>query len=149
MVHPARPTPRISALLSEPRPNVLQTGLRVLVAEDNAINQLFMKRFLLGMGHSVEIAIDGQDAVNKAEVNEYDLIFMDIQMPHLNGFEATEAIRTRCRRDVPIIALTANAFPEDIAKGTSAGMNDLLAKPCTREELREVIERWTRDREKK
>lgn len=146
MVQPSTPTPRISALLSESRPDVPQTGLRVLVAEDNAINQLIMKRFLLGMGHSVEIAVDGQDAVSKAETNAYDMIFMDIQMPHLNGFEATEAIRARVNRDVPIIALTANAFPEDIARGTSAGMNDLLAKPCTREELREVIARWSTGR---
>lgn len=118
-------------------------GLSVLVAEDNAINQLIMKRLLLGMGHQVEIANDGMEAVSKAKASRYDLIFMDIQMPNLNGFEAAEAIRAECGREVPIIALTANAFPEDVARGEQVGMNSFLAKPCTRDELRETIERWT------
>lgn len=105
-----------------------------LVAEDVEANQMLVKALLKRMGLEVTIAIDGNDAVDKALAQEFDLIFMDIQMPHLNGYEATKALR-RKGLTTPIIALTAHAMKGDDRKCIDAGCDDYLAKPIDRKGL--------------
>lgn len=122
--------------------------LRVLVAEDNAINQLVARRFLTALGFECTVVDNGQRAVDALTVpHAYDVVMMDWQMPELDGLEAT-----RCVRDfeashglprVPIIALTANALVGDREKCLAAGMDDFLSKPFRLQELSEKLTRWS------
>ena len=120
----------------------------VLLVEDNEINREIAKEFLEMTGMKVEEAVDGKEAVNKfieSAPRYYDLIFMDVQMPIMNGYEATSAIRSLNRRDakrIPIIAMTANAFVEDVQAAVSAGMNEHMAKPLDIEQLQDILKRW-------
>jgi signal transduction histidine kinase/ActR/RegA family two-component response regulator len=119
--------------------------VRVLLVEDNALNVKIAKRLLEQLECEVEIANDGTSAVERAEGTAmYDLIFMDCQMPNLDGFEAAQLIRRTMphRANVPIVALTANAMREAEDRCRAAGMDDYLSKPVRREQLRAVIERW-------
>lgn len=121
---------------------------RVLLVEDNALNREIAAAFLNMTGMKVEEAEDGKEAVNKfidSPPRYYDLIFMDVQMPIMNGYEATSAIRSLDRWDakrIPIIAMTANAFVEDVQAAESAGMNEHMAKPLDIERLRDILKRW-------
>jgi CheY-like chemotaxis protein len=122
----------------------------VLLTEDNPTNQKVGKFTLERLGCSVVIAVDGLDAVDKAEHGSYDLIFMDIQMPRLDGYGATAAIRSlgdQEKRSVPIVAMTANAMSGDREKCLEAGMDDYIAKPVTPAALIPVLKRWIRDSE--
>ena len=91
-------------------------------------------------GFEIFMAVNGQDAVDKAAKTSYDLILMDVQMPVMNGYEASEEIRKTGSR-VPIIAMTANAMPEDIKRAKEAGMNDHIAKPLDLPKMIETIRR--------
>ena len=104
---------------------------RVLLAEDNPINQLVAKRLLMGFALDVDVANDGREAVAAADRIAYDLIYMDMRMPEMDGLEATREIRRRAGAGnrVPIVAFTANAFEEDIRACHAAGMDDFLTKP--------------------
>ncbi|HAH25303.1 MAG TPA: hypothetical protein DCL77_16370, partial [Prolixibacteraceae bacterium] len=104
-------------------------GLKVLVVEDIALNQLLMKTLLDDFGFESDIAANGKIAIEKLKYNTYDIILMDLQMPEMNGFEATEYIRSTLNLTIPIIALTADVTTVDLAKCTAVGMNDYLAKP--------------------
>ena len=104
-------------------------NLKVLVAEDIALNQLLMSTLLDDFGFECDIASNGTIAVEKLKTNSYDIILMDLQMPEMNGFEATEYIRNKMNSDIPIIALTADVTTVDLAKCKSVGMNDYIAKP--------------------
>jgi PAS domain S-box-containing protein len=101
----------------------------VLVVEDIALNQLLMKTVLNDFGFTCDIADNGKIAIELLKVNQYDLILMDLQMPEMNGFEATEYIRKKMKSKIPIIALTADVTTVDLAKCKEVGMNDYLAKP--------------------
>ncbi len=114
---------------------------RVLVAEDSQTNQLLIRLRLERMGLNVTIAEDGQQAVDKALGEEFDLILMDAQMPDMNGYEATKTLR-RAGLTVPIIALTAHAMKGDDEKCISAGCDHYLPKPINQERLLEVIARY-------
>ncbi len=118
--------------------------LKILVAEDNVINQQVARGFLERLGHHVTIAANGLKAVEAIKDGSYDILFMDIQMPEMDGLEATKIIRALpsplC--DVPIIAMTANAMKGDEENCIAQGMNDYLAKPILLEQLRVTIERW-------
>jgi two-component system, sensor histidine kinase and response regulator len=117
-------------------------SLRILVAEDNVVNQRVISRMLEKMGHRVLVAENGQLALNALQAEPFDLIFMDMQMPVLDGVEATRAIRafeSGTTRHVPIIALTANAFEEDRQRCLVAGMDGFLPKPVSAATLREQI----------
>jgi CheY-like chemotaxis protein len=118
--------------------------LTILLAEDNLINQQVAVRRLQKLGHSVEIANNGVEAVNALKAKNYDLILMDVQMPEMDGFEATAAIRamTGDKRRIPIIAMTANALPSDCERCLAAGMDDYIAKPVHQHILVELIEKW-------
>ncbi|NVN94061.1 MAG: PAS domain S-box protein [Bacteroidetes bacterium] len=104
-------------------------NINVLVVEDIALNQLLMKTLLDEFGFGCDIASNGIIAIEKLKINSYSVILMDLQMPEMNGFEATEFIRMEMNSSIPIIALTADVTTVDLAKCKSVGMNDYIAKP--------------------
>ncbi len=104
-------------------------GLKILVVEDIALNQLLMKTVLDDFGFECDIADNGLIAIEKLKTTNYDLVLMDLQMPEMNGFEATHHIRHVMNSNVPIIALTADVTTVDLEKCTEVGMNDYIAKP--------------------
>jgi PAS domain S-box-containing protein len=104
-------------------------GIKVLVVEDMALNQLLMKTLLDDFGFERDIADNGQIAIEKLKTKSFDVILMDLQMPVMNGFEATEYIRKKMNSKIPIIALTADVTTVDLAKCKAVGMNDYIAKP--------------------
>jgi two-component system sensor histidine kinase BarA len=127
-------------------------GARVLLAEDDAINRMVCSAMLQKMGCTVDFAMDGQSAVKQSGTASYDLVLMDCQMPVMDGFEATQAIRARERQGasgghtpvrLPIIALTANAIQGDRERCLASGMDDYMTKPFKAEALRVMVERWT------
>ena len=103
--------------------------VKVLVAEDVKLNQLLIKTILAGFQFDFDIVDNGKIAIEKLQNNSYDVILMDLQMPIMNGFEATDHIRNIMKLDIPIIALTADVTTVDIDKCKSVGMNDYIAKP--------------------
>ncbi len=118
-------------------------GKRILLAEDEPINQEVSRHLLAGAGLEVDIAKDGVEAVELAQRNDYALILMDVQMPNLDGLDATRAIRRQSRNTrTPILAMTANAFAEDRRRCVDAGMDDHLTKPTRPEVLFQTILRW-------
>jgi CheY-like chemotaxis protein len=120
--------------------------LRVLVAEDNLINQKIAARLLEKAGHSVTVASDGREALAAWRKQPFDLVLMDIQMPHLNGFECTAAIRAieeQAGGRVPILALTAHALKGYDQKCLEAGMDGYVSKPMRPEALLAAIHRVT------
>ena len=120
---------------------------RILVAEDNVVNQKVACRLLEKLGFSVDVAADGEAAFRAWSSGRYDLILMDCQMPIMDGYEATRKIRAREGADehIPIIALTAHAMKGADNKCLSAGMDDYLSKPVDRERLQEALQRWLED----
>ncbi len=116
---------------------------KILLAEDNETNVIVVKDYLESRGYEVVVAHDGREAFSKAEEILPDIILMDIQMPHVNGFEATRRLRADPRfASVPIIALTAFAMPGDRERCLAAGMNEYLSKPVKLKELKQMIERF-------
>lgn len=105
------------------------TDIKVLVVEDIILNQLLMRTLLEDFGFECDIADNGRIAIEKLQTQEYDVILMDLQMPEMNGFEATDFIRNKMKSNIPIIALTADVTTVDLAKCTVVGMNDYIAKP--------------------
>jgi CheY-like chemotaxis protein len=120
--------------------------LRILVAEDNVVNRAVVERFLLDLHHLVQLAINGREAVEAYERGCFDLVLMDLQMPEMDGLEATALLRDRqsqTGRWVPIVALTACATEEDRSRCLAAGMTDFLTKPIQISDLQRVIVAWT------
>jgi PAS domain S-box-containing protein len=110
-------------------PEAEAKNIKILVVEDIPLNQLLMKTLLDDLGYELDIAGDGKIAIEQLKANCYDIILMDLQMPEMNGFEATEYIRKTLGLTIPIIALTADVTTVDLAKCKSVGMDDYLAKP--------------------
>jgi len=126
---------------------------RVLLAEDNSVNQKVALRILEKLGYEVEVASDGDAVLDLLGRNSYDLVLMDCQMPNRDGFETTREIRRREDRDtnapgrkLPIVAMTANALQGDRERCLEAGMDDYLSKPFKPEELLRILERWKEPR---
>ncbi|MBB6107421.1 Signal transduction histidine kinase [Mucilaginibacter lappiensis] len=115
--------------------------MRILVAEDNLINQKLVDRMLTKLGYKFIIAPNGLEALNKLKLNPVDVIFMDVQMPEMDGFEATRHIRKYAFKQPYIIAMTANAGPEDRELCLSQGMNDYIAKPMKTDDLVAILKR--------
>jgi two-component system, sensor histidine kinase and response regulator len=118
-------------------------GARVLLVEDNEINRQVAHEILSTMGVQIAEAVNGQEALDYLEDNEVDLVLMDIQMPVMDGYEASAAIRNRLHRgDLPIIAMTAHAMIDDIEESRRSGMNDHIAKPFDPDDLFSMLCKW-------
>lgn len=121
---------------------------RILLVEDNELNREIAEEIIGETGVAIEAAVNGQEAVEMYEAHEegyYDLIFMDIQMPVMNGHQAAQRIRKSGKGDaasIPIVAMTANAFSDDIAMSKQAGMNEHITKPLDIDELMQCMDRW-------
>ncbi len=119
-------------------------GLHILLAEDNQMNILIMKQFLIKWGITYEIAMNGQAAVEKVQSGNFDMVLMDLQMPIMDGYQATQSIRNLAGdkfREIPILAITASAFNEISKKVLEVGMNDFITKPIKPEDLYQKIEK--------
>jgi two-component system sensor histidine kinase/response regulator len=119
--------------------------LRILLAEDNVVNQRLAVRVLERMGHSVDVVEDGSGAVRAVANDHFDLVFMDVQMPVMDGFEATTTIREHERTTglhVPIVAMTAHAMKGDRERCLEVGMDEYLTKPFDTAALRNVLDRF-------
>ena len=124
------------------------TGMRLLLVEDNEMNREISETILAQYGFVIDTAVDGQDAVDKfmaTEPGTYKAILMDVQMPVLDGYGATQAIRRSGRADgenIPIIAVTADVFTDDVARVMACGMNDYLSKPIDFDKLLEKLRKY-------
>ena len=120
-------------------------GMRVLAAEDNKINQMIIEELLTSAGMEVTLAENGAAALAELEMKEFDIVLMDIQMPEMDGLDAAARIRADGRfKDLPILAMTANAMPEHIEESLAAGMNGHLSKPIDVDRLYEALLEWRR-----
>lgn len=137
---PAHPTP------SDTAPAIRLTGTRVLVVEDNEFNQQVATEILETIGVTVDIAENGAIAVEKVKTHSYDLVFMDMQMPVMDGVTATIEIRNAGIHQLPIIAMTANVMHADRDRCIAAGMNDHLGKPVDPNDLLATLLKWVRHR---
>ena len=133
-------------------PAPVMTPRRILVAEDNSVNQLLAITLLKKLGHSAQGVANGREVIEALGRAAYDLVLMDCQMPEMDGFEATRAIRKREEETgvrIPIVALTANVLNADQVKCWECGMDDHIGKPLKKEKLVEAIERWCPDDEQR
>jgi signal transduction histidine kinase/CheY-like chemotaxis protein len=124
-------------------------GIRVLLAEDNPINSKLMQHILTILGCRFDIVLDGKAACKALKKKQYDVVLMDVQMPVMNGLDASRIIREDMNNPVPIIALTAAAFHEDKEKCYQSGMDDILLKPINVEDLRDKLHVWANKNVKK
>ena len=122
----------------------MKHSIRILLAEDNLVNQKLAVMMLGKSGYQIEVAGNGIEAVDKysADPDAYDLIFMDVQMPEMDGKEAAQRLRSLGFQDVPIIALTAQAMKGDREMCLAAGMNDYITKPIKRDKVFNMIEKY-------
>jgi CheY-like chemotaxis protein len=118
--------------------------LRVLVVEDDKVNQLVVLGMLRQMAHSADCVADGVEALEALNRQSYDIVLMDVRMPNMDGIEATQRIRRLAAplALIPIIALTANATTEERLRCADAGMSDFISKPFRRAELETAMEKW-------
>lgn len=116
--------------------------INILVADDNLINQKLTSHILTKMGYKPDVVSNGHDAVNALENGNYQVVFMDVQMPEMDGFEATQFIRQHMEKQPVIIAMTANALSEDREACMQAGMDDYLSKPMKVEDLVAMLDKW-------
>jgi signal transduction histidine kinase/FixJ family two-component response regulator len=124
--------------------NMTLANVRILVAEDNKMNQMLLS-FILEQWHvRYEFAGTGQQAVDKLKQEQYDIVLMDIQMPVMDGYTATEIIRTQLQLDIPIIAMTANVLPGEKEKCKKAGLNDYLSKPLNESILFDLLLKYSK-----
>ncbi len=134
-------------LLLEPQNETLgiREGARILLVEDNVFNQEIAVEILQSVGCEVTVASDGHEALQQVQNHDYDLILMDIQMPVMDGLQATRYIRTQAapsKRSIPILAMTANAFEKDRLQCEEAGMNDFITKPIEAGKFCKTLARW-------
>ena len=135
--------PSLTATAANTRAGTLER--RILVAEDNQVNQLLVMTLLRQFGYTAEAVKNGQEALDALRRASFDLVLMDCQMPEMDGFQATAAIRAQeasCGGHIPIVALTANAMPEDQDRCMHAGMDAYLPKPIQRDRLAQTLKQW-------
>ena len=117
--------------------------LRLLVAEDNPMNQKIVRKLLSKLGYESKVVSDGKEALDELSQQRYDLVFMDVQMPGMDGLEATKMIRLCLDIQPVIIAMTANTMQGDRDSCLQAGMDDYISKPIEMEELLTQLEKWS------
>lgn len=120
----------------------MQKIRKILLAEDNDINRMIATIVLKSNGYHITEVMDGKDAVAELKKHPYDLVLMDMQMPFMDGLEATRIIRKQINDRIPIIALTANEIKKEKERCVQAGMNDFLMKPFDEKDLISVITKW-------
>jgi signal transduction histidine kinase/ActR/RegA family two-component response regulator len=133
---------KLKAEVLEETPSKQAQKMHVLIVEDNLLNQKLASFILKKIDCHAEIASNGLEALEMIGKQNYDLILMDIQMPVMDGLQASMAIRKELRLDIPIVALTANTFSEDVENCMNAGMNDHLGKPYKEEQLIQIVNKW-------
>ncbi len=139
--HAPAPLPASTSSSDAEAPPRGKKDIQILVAEDNAVNRKVILRMLQSLGYTPDLVANGFECLEACEHKDYDLIFMDVQMPELDGFETTSRLRAAGKK-VWISALTAAAMPDDQLKCQIAGMNDYMTKPFRKEHLQEIIERF-------
>jgi len=142
---PPRRAPAARSLAPSLRPSARAPLGRVLVAEDNPVNQRVVVKLLERRGYEVDVANNGREALAAVRARAYDVVFMDCQMPEMDGYEATRAIRALADPrgvELPVIALTAHAMQGDRERCLEAAMSDYLTKPITARALDAVLARW-------
>lgn len=124
----------------------MRNGRSILIVDDNEINQKLLRVYLLSMGFQAFVSKDGYSALNVLEKHPIDLVFLDLHMPVMNGYETTRAIRQLDERysRIPIIGLSADGLPNSQQKALQSGMDEYLVKPIKQEDLRQVLSRWFR-----
>jgi CheY-like chemotaxis protein len=115
---------------------------RILIAEDNPVNQKVVIGMLKRLGFSADVVSNGAEALDALRHDDYELIFMDCQMPGMDGYEATKAIRASESGHIPIVALTANAMPGDKEKCLAAGMDDYIPKPLSITTIQKILSKY-------
>jgi CheY-like chemotaxis protein len=116
---------------------------KVLIADDDADNRIIMADILISKGHSVVIAVNGLEAIDLAAKEKPDIIFLDLSMPVLDGWQAAARLRSAPNTaNIPIVAFTAHAMSGDEKKAIGAGCNDYLTKPCTPDKIIEKVNKW-------
>lgn len=120
----------------------LPDNIAILAVEDNKVNQLLIEKILGKYGFQVVVAENGHEAIEKMSNSSFDIIFMDLQMPVMNGYVATRFIRNELQSEIPIIAVTANAFKDDIEQCYKAGMNAYISKPYHEEDILSALKKW-------
>lgn len=139
----------MSKLIAQSQAFLATYNTNLLIVEDNVVNQRVATRMLEKLGCSVAVAVNGQEAIEATAREIYDLVFMDCQMPVMDGYEATRSIRLRevqTGLHLPIIAMTANAMPGDREKCLDAGMDDYLSKPVDHDRLLTLLQKWLPER---
>jgi len=147
---PADPATPVGATPAAPRPSAASQDasatepLRVLVVEDDKVNQLVVIGMLRQMAHQADCVADGVEALAALDKRSYDIVLMDLRMPNMDGIEATQRIRRLADpvASIPIVALTANATTEERLRCAEAGMNDFISKPFRRADLKATLEKW-------
>ena len=141
-VSPASPRPSAPPTTATASPSG-RVGLRILVVEDNQVNAMVAQLMLAKLGYTADLATDGREAVTAAHRTPYDVILMDMQMPVMDGLEATRRLREHPPKGPRpwVVALTANALPENREQCAAAGMDDYLSKPARRQDLADVVNR--------
>jgi CheY-like chemotaxis protein len=126
----------------------MKHSVHILLAEDNPTNQKLAKMMLTKAGYQVEVANNGKEAVERytKSPKDFDLVFMDVQMPKMDGISATKAIREKGFDTIPIVAMTAHAMKGDKEMCLEAGMDDYISKPIKREKVFEILEKWVFER---
>lgn len=149
---PELPAPALGSSVDENAKTEAEasTPLRIMMAEDNPINQRVGKLILQRAGYTIDLVSDGNEALEAHRANPYDLILMDCQMPTMDGFEASRQIRAlTLQRQPVIIAVTANALVGERERCINAGMDDYLSKPFQAEQLVAVVQKWSALRRRK
>ncbi|KYG65570.1 hypothetical protein AZI86_00370 [Bdellovibrio bacteriovorus] len=134
-----------SSTEAAPVPNTPTKAWRILVAEDNQVNQLVISKILEKMGYRADVVANGKEAIEALQNRPYDLVLMDCNMPEMDGFDATHFIRTNKsipNNQIPIIAMTANAMPADRQRALDSGMSDYLSKPLDLKKVGAVLTKW-------
>ena len=129
-------------------PSEAAPALDILVAEDHPVNRSFIGTLLERLGHRASFAVNGREALDQVEQRDFDLILMDIHMPEMDGLEATRALRARSddKRQIPVIALSADVMNEAREQALAAGVNEFLSKPVQKQQLQQALLHWSRQR---